>query len=136
MRLPSTKFKPCMLAGFLAIPFNVGMFGFIYILSAFRKHKAAATPQCLPSLAVRRSDILRMRAKSRRGIDGIWHGGEGCSVLFGNACAHMQAAYEMLYAAVVTGASLLVHSCRRCMRIRPLRMGKPLNSSADMGQLS
>ena len=33
-----------MLAGFLAIPFNVGMFGFIYILSAFRKHKAAATP--------------------------------------------------------------------------------------------
>ena len=33
-----------MLAGFLAIPFNVGMFGFIYILSAFRKHKAAVTP--------------------------------------------------------------------------------------------
>ena len=34
-----------MLAAFLAMPFNGGMFGFIWLVNALRKHGASFSPQ-------------------------------------------------------------------------------------------
>ena len=56
-----------MLAGFLAIPFNVGMFGFIYILSAFNRHKAAVTPPPPSKLSRQEKRHPENASKSKKG---------------------------------------------------------------------
>ena len=56
----------CVLAAFLAMPFNGGMFGFIYIVTALRRHATPGSAQPPPKLSRQELRHPQKSAKAKK----------------------------------------------------------------------